>query len=102
MIRIGGSGDRNESGLQMPAENDLGSSFSMGICDLKNRLISEMLFGMSAPAKRISAFDDNAVWLHIFLQFSVLVIQMVLVLNHSRHNDRKGQYFIDLFPGIVI
>ena len=102
MVRIGRSRNRNIPGLYLPAQDDLRRGLSVCLGDLHDRFVSEMVLRMSPAAERIPGFDHDAIRFYIFLQFIILIIQMIFILNDGRCDLRIGEHLIHLFRGVVV
>ena len=53
-----------------------------------------MLGGMAPAPEGIPGFDYDTVLTYVLLQFGVLVVQMVFVLNDGRHDLSKRENFL--------
>ena len=72
--------------LNVPPCDDLRRRFSVGFCDFQNGLVLQVVFGVSATAEGVIAFDENALPCRPVAQGVVLIEKMIFILHHGGRN----------------
>ncbi len=101
VVGIARTGNSHHAALQMPAEDDLYHRLAVLGRDGRQYRVAQQFALMSASAKRIPCFHDNAEIVQVFHHFGILIIRMHLILHQYRFDVYLRQEFIDFFHVIA-
>ena len=74
----------------------------MSFGKIQNHVIFKAFLRMFPATEGMPGFHYDPLLLHIVPKFCILIVDMVLVLDHSRCDLRKGEHFINLILCVIV
>ena len=102
VVRIRGSRDGNKPCLDLPPKDNLGRRLSVFVSQLFDHFIPKVFGSMAPASERIPGFDHDIVLTNVILQFCILIVQVVFILDDRRRDRGKRQYLVNLLFRVII